>query len=172
MPTIVKLYFVWKMPALRDVANLLADVVDVAVALGALAQEDRRHLGAVIDAEVIVIGTMSSEIPYDSTRSRSLVSDSTDHFSSIARDGRLLQMLLQPKAAIAFRMASESPCWVPTLNFTFAFDVPAAGARAFSPPARRRVSRRSRPPPSRFPPVGRIRGDPWSLLQKRELPFS
>ena len=76
-----------------------------------------------------MIGIMSSEMPYDSTRSRCFVSASTDHFSSSFADGMLPQMLLQPKAAIAFRMASESPCWVPTLNFTFAFDVPAAGAR-------------------------------------------
>ena len=73
----------------RDVADLLADVVDVAIALRALAQKDRRHLGArVIGADVIVIGIMSSERPYDSTRSRSFVNDSTDHFSSIFREGK------------------------------------------------------------------------------------
>ncbi len=54
-----------------------------------------------------------------------MVNASTDHFSSSFADGMLPQMLLQPKAAIAFRIASESPCWVPTLNFTF--DVDAAG---------------------------------------------
>src|SRR6478735_1393468 len=34
--------------------------------------------------------------------------------SSICADGSLLQMLVTPNPAMARRMASESPCWVPT----------------------------------------------------------
>ena len=99
-------------------------------------------------------------MPYDSTCSRCFVSASTDHFSSSFADGMLPQMLLKPKAAIAFRMASESPCCVPTLNFTFdaaALVLAAAGVlatcaetsvSAIAPaaiplPARRTNSRRS-----------------------------
>ena len=72
-----------------------------------------------IEADVIVIGIMSSLMPNDSTCSRCFVSASTDHFSSSFADGMLPQMLLTPKAAIALRMASSSPCCVPTWNFTF-----------------------------------------------------
>jgi hypothetical protein len=67
-----------------------------------------------IDAEVIVMGIMSSLMPYDSTFSRCFVSASTDHFSSSLADGMLPQMLLHPNAAIALRISSVSPCCVPT----------------------------------------------------------
>ena len=72
-----------------------------------------------IEADVIVIAVMSSLMPNDSTCSRCFVSASTDHFSSSFADGMLPQMLLTPKAAIALRVASASPCCVPTWNFTF-----------------------------------------------------
>ena len=79
-----------------------------------------------IEADVIVIAVMSSLMPNDSTCSRCFVSASTDHFSSSFADGMLPQILLTPKAAIAFSVASSSPCCVPTLNFTLAFDALAA----------------------------------------------
>ena len=86
-----------------------------------------------IEADVIVIAVMSSLMPNDSTCSRCFVSASTDHFSSSFADGMLPQILLTPKAAIAFRVASSSPCCVPTLNFTFdvaALVLAAAGVLA------------------------------------------
>src|SRR6187455_1105886 len=71
-----------------------------------------------ISEELIGSGTMSSEMPWALTRSRSRDKPSTDHLSSIFSDGRLLQMLLTPNAAHAFRISSVSPCWVPTFIFT------------------------------------------------------
>src|SRR5262245_44779276 len=67
-----------------------------------------------ISFELMGSGTMSRVTPNDSTRSRSRERPSTDHLSSRRSDGRRLQMLLTPKPAIARRMASESPCCVPT----------------------------------------------------------
>ena len=74
---------------------------------------------AEISSELIGSGTMSSVMPCDATRSRSRVSDSTDHASSIRRDGSSLQMLWTPNAAQARRISSESPCCVPTFIFAF-----------------------------------------------------
>ena len=84
-----------------------------------------------IEADVIVIAVMSSLMPNDSTCSRCFVSASTDHFSSSLADGMLPQMLLTPKAAIALRVASSSPCCVPTLNFTFEFEPAVPGFAGF-----------------------------------------
>src|ERR1041385_7968377 len=64
-------------------------------------------------------GTMSSEMPYEPTVSRSFDSESTDHASSSFGDGRLLQMLFTPNDAHARRIASVWPCWVPTFIRTF-----------------------------------------------------
>src|SRR5437899_10398797 len=72
-----------------------------------------------ISDELIGSGTMSSEMPYDATRSRNRDRESTDHASSIFSDGSPLQMLFTPNAAQARRMASEWPCCVPTFIFTF-----------------------------------------------------
>ena len=118
MPMIVKLYFTWKMPAFAQL-RICWQISSMFLSRSGPARKIAGICARSIGADVIVIGIMSSEMPCDSTRSRSFVNDSTDHFSSILADGRLPQMLLQPKAAIAFRMASESPCCVPTLNFTF-----------------------------------------------------
>src|SRR6266498_4561428 len=72
-----------------------------------------------ISDELIGSGTMSSEMPNDSTRSRKRDNASTDHASSTFADGRPLQMLFTPNAAQARRIASEWPCCVPTFILTF-----------------------------------------------------
>src|SRR6266508_1616598 len=115
-----------------------------------------------ISDELIGNGTMSSEMPCDATRSRSVERPSTDHASSIFSDGRRLQMWLTPNAAQARRIWSESPCCVPT--FILAFGEGAAGlagvlatcadttasasaAADTPPPASRTNSRRFMNPP-------------------------
>src|SRR6185503_11433995 len=72
-----------------------------------------------ISYELIGSGTMSSEMPNDSTCSRNRDRDSTDQASSILTDGSRPQMLFTPNAAIARSTGSESPCCVPTFIFAF-----------------------------------------------------
>ena len=128
IPRIVKLYFTAKIPALAQLRICVQMSSMLRSRSGLCPSMIAGICARSIDADVIVIGIMSSEMPYDSTRSRCFVNASTDHFSSSFADGMLPQMLLQPNAAIALRMASESPCCVPTLNFTF--DAGAAGFAA------------------------------------------
>jgi hypothetical protein len=64
--------------------------------------------------ELIGSGIMSRAMPNDSTCSRNRDSESTDHLSSSLVEGSRLQMLLTPKPARTRRIASESPCCVPT----------------------------------------------------------
>ena len=107
MPARAQLRIIWQMSSmLRSRSGLLPRKM-----AGISARE--------ISDELIGSGTMSSEMPCDATRSRSFDSASTDHASSIFADGRPLQMLFTPNAAQARRIASESPCCVPTFIFTF-----------------------------------------------------
>ena len=107
MPRMVKLYFTWKMPAFAQLRICVQMSSMLRSRSGLWPSMIAGICARSIDADVIVIGIMSSLMPYDSTCSRCFVSASTDHFSSSFADGMLPQMLLQPKAAIAFRMASR-----------------------------------------------------------------
>ena len=66
----VRLYFTDGMPARADVADHLADVVDLPVAIGALASRIAGLSLREISLELSGSGTMSSVMPNDSTRSR------------------------------------------------------------------------------------------------------
>ena len=77
----VRLYFAWIDARAREVADHLADVVDLPIAI----RPPSRTAGLSdreISNELSGSGTMSSEMPNDSTRSLSRVSPSTDQASS------------------------------------------------------------------------------------------
>jgi hypothetical protein len=114
MPRIVKLYFTAKMPAFAQLRICVQMSSMLRSRSGLFPSMIAGICARSIDADVIVMAVMSSLMPNDSTCSRCLLSASTDHFSSSFDDGMLPQMLLTPNAAIALRMASESPCCVPT----------------------------------------------------------
>jgi hypothetical protein len=84
----------------------------------------------------------------------------------------LPQMLLQPKAAIALRMASESPCCVPTLNFTLDVEAPAAGVPGFR--ATCADTRVSASAPAAIPLPASLTNSRRSMVSpsKKGLPFS
>ena len=113
MPMMVKLYFTSKMPA-RAQLRICEQMSSMFLSRSGPARKIAGICARSIDAEVMVIGIMSSLMPNDSTCSRCLVSASTDHFSSSFAEGMLPQILLTPNAAIALSVASSSPCWVPT----------------------------------------------------------
>ena len=160
MPRMVKLYFTAKMPAFAQL-RIWVQMSSMFLSRSGPARNIAGICARSIEADVIVIGIMSSLMPNDSTCSRCLARASTDHFSSSLADGMLPQMLLTPNAAIALSVASSSPCCVPTWNFTFdaaavlvrggAFGlgacadtrVSARAPAAIPVPARRTNSRRS-----------------------------
>ena len=77
-------------------------------------------------------GTMSSEMPCFSTRSRSRESPSTDHFSSSCGEISPLQMWFTPSDDITESTSSLSECCVPHVHGRFALRSRelAAGRRA------------------------------------------
>ena len=116
------------------VANHLADIVDLPISLGTLAEHEIGILRIRNVVRTKRSGTISSLMPNDSTRSFNFVKPSTDHCWSNCSDGRALQMLFTPNAASNFRISSEDSCWWPTFIRAFrgALTLLSARPEAFS----------------------------------------
>src|SRR5579864_6599515 len=90
-PRMLMLYFRMGMPTL-DALRIIWQMLSISRSRSGLFPSMMLGFSErVIYAELSGSGTASSLMPYDSTRSRSLVSPSTDHLSSNLADGRELQ---------------------------------------------------------------------------------